>query len=101
MYHSAPLIAAVLFKATDFHITHGKDQLCEVANTPANKRFSCSKCRSPIFNSPQFVDLIAVFPNTLEKFEFKPQCHIWAGESVLQLSVLVDDLPRYLEWPDS
>ena len=74
-------------------------QLFKVNLSPGLDRFSCSACRSPIYNLPASGETIATFPVLIEGLDFRPQYHMWCSDAMSQISAWKDGLPRYPEWP--
>lgn len=100
IYHCAPFISSLGFARPNFSVTKGSQNLFKVNITPQTDRYSCSSCRTPVYNIPtQFDGVIISFPMLFEKLDLKPQYHIWVRDAVFPEATLKDGLPRYPEWP--
>lgn len=93
-------MASVGFNKKDFEVTKGSESLMKVNNTPKFSRFSCGKCRSPIYTTGGDEWPIAgTYPMLWKDFEFKPQFHIQCASAVIPETAFKDGLPRFPEFP--
>src|SRR3990167_6297711 len=107
--HSAPLYLTGGVRASDFHIDKGEELLKDhyAPNHPSklNRRF-CSVCGTRIYNSltmdePSWLP-VGKYCSTFQSLydngipeEFKPTCHVYTSEAVMDVSKITDGLPQY------
>ena len=97
-YHCSIFTPTVTFKSSDFTVQAEEGSLFEVNNTAELSRFSCSTCRTPVYNSPRkFPDYKVTFPMLISSFDWQPSLHSWWSQRMTANEW--DDLPKYPEWP--
>lgn len=108
--HASPLYQYVYVKKPTFRITEGEELLKWYTRLESArdrfKRFFCERCGSKVYNvllieeDGKEVDLRGTFPSLFDDQEvatsstWSPQEHVYCGESIMDISVIQDDLPK-------
>mmetsp|Transcript_51005 Transcript_51005/g.65321 ORF Transcript_51005/g.65321 Transcript_51005/m.65321 type:complete len:153 (-) Transcript_51005:72-530(-) len=102
--HSSPLYHVVYTAEESFKIIEGNELIKEFSKTADGvMRSFCTSCGSRIYNRVPIKPQLGVgfFPALLEETiqhnlpdSFKPSCHYLSEETVLDLDILNDNLPR-------
>ena len=111
--HAAPVYQYVYVKEYSFRISDGAHLLKRFTRVESRrdvfKRYFCERCGSKIYNSLVFskdgidIDLRGTFPSLFDNQEiatsviWSPKEHVYCGESIMNLSLLHDDIPRFLD----
>ncbi|MFT5110954.1 MAG: hypothetical protein ACI8P9_000265 [Parasphingorhabdus sp.] len=109
--HAAPIYQYVYVEQAHFQIDAGSTLLNWYTKEPTArkyfKRYFCSRCGSKVYNYLQFnkdnkqTDLCGTFPSLFDDQEvattktWSPQKHIYCAESIMNLDLIKDELPRY------
>lgn len=110
--HAATLYQAVYVEEAAFFITGGTELLRWYTRMESRRvhyqRYFCVQCGTKVFSKletvkdGQDVKWIGTFPSLFEDQElalsgtWRPWQHIFSGESILDLSLLHDQLPKHL-----
>lgn len=112
--HAAPLYQYVYVREPAFQITDGEELLkWYTRSEPAShrlKRFFCTRCGSKVYNvllvedDGKELDLRGTFPSLFDDQEiatsstWSPRKHLQCAESIMDISLLQDDLPKHRRW---
>lgn len=90
------------YLTTNFHITHGKDELESVVRNHSTL-WLCGKCKSLIYGISLDPDKQAGIGININDFNFttlpdsfKPVRHIWYADRIVEIN---DDLPKFKDAP--
>jgi hypothetical protein len=108
--HAAPLYQYVYVEAPAFRIVAGEQLLKWFTRSTSKsehfKRYFCECCGSKVYNMFRFeddgktIDLRGTFPSLFDDQDiatgqtWSPQVHIFCAESIMDLSLLQDGLPK-------
>ena len=111
--HAGPLYLTAGVHAVDFHIEKGEELLKDFypLNHPLklNRRF-CATCGTRVYNTIIIGEggwlpagkyagtFPALYKNGIPE-AFKPTCHVYTSESVMDCSKITDGLPQYTHFP--
>ena len=116
--HAAPLYQAAYVDARAFQITQGEHRLSWYTRSQAQagelnfKRYFCQRCGTRVYNTTRTehdgatVDECGTFPSLFDdqlvatNATWSPRDHVQCAESIMKLSALKDDLPKYDRWWD-
>lgn len=109
--HAAPIYQYVYLEKQHFQVTEGSELLKWFTRTELArdnlKRYFCERCGSKVYNYLRIekdnseVELCGTFPSLFDDQEiatnntWSPQKHVRCAESIMDLSLLQDNLPRF------
>ena len=112
--HAAPLYHYVYVEEPTFQIIEGEDLLRWYTRTESvrdrTKRFFCGRCGSRVYNTGRTkqdgkeVETRGTFPSLFDDQEvaasstWSPREHLQCAESIMDVSLLQDDLPKHHRW---
>lgn len=114
--HASPLYQAVYMEEPAFRITEGEELLKWYTRSESArdrfKRFFCTRCGSKVYNTQRFeqdrkeLEHRGTFPSLFDDQEiatnstWSPRNHLQCAESIMDVSLLQDDLPKHHRWGD-
>ena len=108
--HAAPLYQYVYVEVPAFRIVAGEQLLKFFTRTPSSTciRYFCERCGSKVYNrfrrvaaDGTSIDLRGTFPSLFDdqgiamSQTWSPQKHLFCAESIMDLSLIQDGLPRH------
>ena len=96
-WSAGPVNAFSLWKPESVQIVQGADNIGTYNKTPQSYRKWCKTCGGHVFSEHPSLGFIDVYAAVIPELPFKPELHVFYGESVLHVRdglVKMKDLPK-------
>jgi len=95
-WSAGPVNAFTLWPPGAVTVTRGQEQLKTYAKTDNSHRRWCARCGGHVMTNHPAMGLVDVYAAILPGFDYRPELHVFYGESVLALR---DGLPKFKDIP--